>query len=151
MPPNPNIKVVYRDSSRHSSGEQRGAGHYACVTGRVFNWLKCLGGIMHLTPTAECQISILIFEKKLWRWGLYLKSVKDPDNTFKLAKSGQELCRPWYIFHGIFIETPPPQFFFKYHKVPRWNNAPQAHSRVWNINSDIWKKNVEEGVSINIP
>jgi hypothetical protein len=33
-PPNPNIKVVYRDSSRHSSGgKQRGAGHYACVTG----------------------------------------------------------------------------------------------------------------------
>jgi hypothetical protein len=26
---------------------------------------------MHLKPTAECQISILIFEKKLWRWGLY--------------------------------------------------------------------------------
>jgi hypothetical protein len=23
-----------------------------------------------------------------------LKSVKDPDNTFKLAKSGQELCSP---------------------------------------------------------
>ena len=32
-PPNPNIKVVYRDRSRHSSGEQRGAGHYVCVTG----------------------------------------------------------------------------------------------------------------------
>jgi hypothetical protein len=23
------------------------------------------------------------------------------------AKSGEELCRPWYIFHGIFIEFPP--------------------------------------------
>jgi hypothetical protein len=33
VPPNPNIKVVYQDSSRHSLGEQRGAGHYACVTG----------------------------------------------------------------------------------------------------------------------
>ena len=42
-----------------------------------------------------------------------LKSVKDPGNTFNLAKGGQELCRPWYIFHGIFIET-PPQFVFKY-------------------------------------
>ena len=31
---------------------------------RVFNWLKCLGGIMHLKPTEECQISTLIFEKK---------------------------------------------------------------------------------------
>jgi hypothetical protein len=26
---------------------------------------------MHLKPTAGCQISILIFEKKLWRGGLY--------------------------------------------------------------------------------
>ena len=31
---------------------------------RVFNWLKCIGGIMHLKPTAGCQISTLIFEKK---------------------------------------------------------------------------------------
>jgi hypothetical protein len=30
---------------------------------RVFNWLKCLGGIMHLKPTAGCQISNLIFER----------------------------------------------------------------------------------------
>ena len=37
---------------------------------RVFNWLKCLGGIMHLKSTAGCQISILIFEKKLWRGSL---------------------------------------------------------------------------------
>ena len=33
---------------------------------RAFNWLKCLGGKMHLKPTAGYQISILIFEKKLW-------------------------------------------------------------------------------------
>jgi hypothetical protein len=39
------------------------------------------------------------------------KSVKDPGKTFNLAKSGQELCRPWYIFHGIFIKTPAPHFF----------------------------------------
>jgi hypothetical protein len=31
---------------------------------RVFNWLKCLGGIMHLKPTEGCEISTLIFEKK---------------------------------------------------------------------------------------
>jgi hypothetical protein len=34
---------------------------------RIFNSVKCLGGIIHLKPTAECQISILIFENKLWR------------------------------------------------------------------------------------
>ena len=28
---------------------------------RAFNWLKCLGGILHLKPTAGCQISTLIF------------------------------------------------------------------------------------------
>ena len=28
---------------------------------RAFNWLKCRGGIMHLKPTAGCQISTLIF------------------------------------------------------------------------------------------
>ena len=33
---------------------------------RVFNCRKCLGGIMHLKPTAGCQISTLIFENKLW-------------------------------------------------------------------------------------
>ena len=32
-PPNPNIKVVFRDSSRHISGEQMGVGYCACVTG----------------------------------------------------------------------------------------------------------------------
>jgi hypothetical protein len=29
---------------------------------RAFNRLKCLCGIMHLKPTAGCQISTLIFE-----------------------------------------------------------------------------------------
>ena len=33
----------------------------------VFNCHNCLGGIMHLKPTAGCQISSLIFENKLWR------------------------------------------------------------------------------------
>ena len=30
--------------------------------------------------------------------------------------------------------------------VPRWDNAPQAHSRVSNINFDIWKQIVEGGL-----
>jgi hypothetical protein len=37
----------------------------------------------------------------------YVQDNKDPGNTFNLAKSGQELCRPWYIFHGLFIGCPP--------------------------------------------
>jgi hypothetical protein len=32
---------------------------------------------MYLKPTAGCQISILIFEKKLWRWGLYKYPMKN--------------------------------------------------------------------------
>ena len=47
---------------------------------RIVNWLKCLGGIMHLKPTAGCQISILIFEKKLWR--------------------GVSINIPWKIYQG---------------------------------------------------
>ena len=35
------------------------------------------------------------------------KSVKDLGNIFDLNPKWQELCRPWYIFHEIFIETPP--------------------------------------------
>jgi hypothetical protein len=31
---------------------------------------------MHLRPTAGCQISILIFEKKLWKGGLYKHPIK---------------------------------------------------------------------------
>jgi hypothetical protein len=30
--------------------------------------------------------------------------------------------------------------------VPRWDNAPQAHSRVLNINFDIWTKIMEGGL-----
>jgi hypothetical protein len=36
---------------------------------RVFNSLKCLGGIMHIKPTAGCQISTLIFG---FGWGAKL-------------------------------------------------------------------------------
>ena len=38
---------------------------------------------MHLTPTAGCQISILIFEKELWRGGLYKYPIKNISRTAK--------------------------------------------------------------------
>jgi hypothetical protein len=38
---------------------------------------------MHLKPTAGCQISILIFEKKLWRRGLYKYPMKNISRTAK--------------------------------------------------------------------
>jgi hypothetical protein len=38
---------------------------------------------MHLKPTGGCQISTLIFEKKLWRGGLYKYPMK---NISRMAK-----------------------------------------------------------------
>ena len=49
----------------------------------VINWLKCLGGIMYLKPTAGCQISTLIFEDKLWSEGLYKYLMKNKSRTAK--------------------------------------------------------------------
>jgi hypothetical protein len=42
----------------------------------IFLWNINRGGIMHLKPTAGCQISILIFEKILWRGVLYKYPIK---------------------------------------------------------------------------
>ena len=38
---------------------------------------------MHLKPTAECQISTLIFQKKMWRGGLYKYPMKNISRTAK--------------------------------------------------------------------
>jgi hypothetical protein len=43
---------------RHSSFP---LGVYVKGIAKAFNWLKCLGGFLHLKPTAGCQISTLIF------------------------------------------------------------------------------------------
>jgi hypothetical protein len=131
---------------------------WASGIARVFNWLMCIGGIMHLKPTAGCQISTLIFENKLWRGfsinipRKILKSVKDPGNIFILAKNGQELCRPWYIFHGIFIENPLHNLFSNI-KVDIWHSAvglrkPTAGCQISTL---IFEKKLWRGVSMNIP
>ena len=39
---------------------------------------------MHLKPTAECQISTLIFEKKMWSGGLYKYPMKNISRTAKI-------------------------------------------------------------------
>ena len=61
-------------------------GIYVKGIARAFNWLKCLGGIMHLKPTAGCQISILIFEIKWWR--------------------GVSMNIPWKIYQGRQSSSP---------------------------------------------
>ena len=43
---------------------------------RVFNWIKCLDGFLYLKPTAGCQISTLIFEKKIMEGGPYKYPIK---------------------------------------------------------------------------
>ena len=52
--------------------------------GRAFNWLKCLSGFLHLKPTAEYQISTLIFEKQFMQGGLYKYSMKNILRTGKV-------------------------------------------------------------------
>ena len=43
---------------------------------RVLNWLKSLGGFLHLKSTTGCQISTLIFNFFLWKGGLYKYPIK---------------------------------------------------------------------------
>ena len=43
---------------------------------------------MHLRPTAGCQISIVIFENKLWRGGLY-------EYPIKIYQGRQSSCLLW--------------------------------------------------------
>jgi hypothetical protein len=103
---------------------------------RVFIWRKCLGGIMHLKPTAGFQISTLIFEKQLWR-GL---SINIP---WKIYQERQSSCPLGFELKVLLRSLTDVSV--------RWDNAPQAQSRLSNINFDIWKKIVDGGVSINIP
>jgi hypothetical protein len=52
---------------------------------RCFNWHKCLGGFLHLKPTVGCQISTLIFLKKIMEGGLYKYSMKNILGTAKFS------------------------------------------------------------------
>jgi hypothetical protein len=52
-------------------------------------------------------------------------SVKDPCNTFNPSSKWVRALPSLIYIYGIFIE------------VLRWDNAPQVHSRVSNINFDI--------------
>ena len=103
---------------------------------RAFNWFQCLGRIMHLKPTAGCQISILMFENKLLRGSLKISHT----NISRTAK-----------FLPTFIYVKSITRVFNWLKYLGRINAPQVHSRVSNINFDIWKKIVEGVVSMNIP
>jgi hypothetical protein len=168
-PPNPNIKVdiwhpvvdsrciiPHRHLSQLKAQE---------CSSRVFNWRNCLGGIMHLKPTAGCQISTLIFEKKLWRRGSLLisndkyikdgkvlchlgalKSVKGPGNTFDLNPKWQRTLPSFCNFHGICMGSPPNSNI----KVDIWHPVvkPTVGCLISTLIFEIklWRR----GVSINI-
>ena len=87
---------------------------------------------MHLKPTAGCQISILIFEKQLWKGGLYkypIKIYEERQSSFPTFICIKGIARVfnWLMCLGGIMKL-------------------KAHSRVSNINFDIWKKIVEGGL-----
>jgi hypothetical protein len=45
--------------------------------------MKCLGGSLHLKPTAGCKISALIFDLFLWEGGVYYYLMKNILRTVK--------------------------------------------------------------------
>jgi hypothetical protein len=67
-----------------------------------------------------------------------LQSVKGPGNTFDLKPKWQELCRPWYIFHEIFIETPPPP-----------QNKIQISKLIFDILLWVWGAETHPGTSVS--
>jgi hypothetical protein len=53
---------------------------------------------MDLKPTTGCQISTLIFEKQLWRGGLYKYPMKNISRTAKFLHLGLKLkVLPWSL------------------------------------------------------
>jgi hypothetical protein len=67
------------------------------------NWLKCLGGFLHLKPTVGCQISTLIFEKKIMEGDLYKYPMK---NILRTAK----FFDIWHPAAGLRCRNPSRHF-----------------------------------------
>jgi hypothetical protein len=95
----------------------------------------CLDGFLHLKPTAECRISTLIFDFFCGRGSLWISYAKYIKDGKVLAQLG---CQSMVLSD------------LKQFEVPGWVSAPQVHSRVSNINFNIWIF-FSIGVSINIP
>jgi hypothetical protein len=75
-----------------------------------------------LKPTAGCQISTLIFDFG-FRGDLYKYSMKNILRTTKFL--------PTWVFNQMYCPS------HSLTEVPGWVSAPEAHSRVSNINLDI--------------
>jgi hypothetical protein len=98
---------------------------------RAFNCLKCVCAILHHKLTAGCQISTLIFE-------LFGGSYKYPMTT---CQRTAKFFPTWDLSQRY---CPTNKLTY----VPGRDSAPQNHSRVSNINFDIWNC---WGDPINIP
>ena len=81
---------------------------------RAFHWLNCLGGFLHLKPTAGCQISTLIFEFIFVYgggslWISYEKYIKDGKVLAHLGLQSKVLTGPltdWSAWVGFFTSSP---------------------------------------------
>ena len=90
----------------------------------AFNWLKCLRRFLHLKPTVVCQISTLIYEFSFVERNRYKYLNKNILWTTKFLPTWGFNQRYW---PGLYLT-----------EVPGCVSAPQAHSRLSNINFDIW-------------
>jgi hypothetical protein len=116
-----------------------------------------MGSFMHLNSTVGCQILTLIFEfwfvervsinKRKYKYQIWyltpycgldvgkptqpLQSVKGVDNTFDWSPKWVRTLPSLIYFLWDIYTDPLSIFFFQIY-------APQVHSRVSNINFDIW-------------
>ena len=84
--------------------------------GRAFNWLKCLGGFLHLKPTVGCQISTLIFENKIMEGDLYkypMQNILRTHSSWPLGVSIKGISRAlnWHMCLGGFLHLKPTAGF----------------------------------------
>jgi hypothetical protein len=103
---------------------------------RAFNRLKCLGGFVHLKPTAGCQILTLIFEL--------------------CFVEGVSINILWKIYQGRQSSCPLGIALKDIARVYDWFKCLGGFSyrkpTVWcQISTLIFKKNLWRGISMNIP
>jgi hypothetical protein len=122
---------------------------------RTFKWHKSLGGILHLKPTAGCQISTLIF-------GIRGRAINIPTifQGIFIGSPTKSKYQRWYLTPCCGLEVHNPTHAIKSVKGPRntfdlnpkWSRTlPSLIYFSWDIYRDLqyqlWylKKNIMEG------
>ena len=103
---------------------------------RAFNWLKCLGGFLHVKPTVGCQISTLIFYFFLWK--------------------GVSMNILWNIYQGLQIFCPLGVSIKDIIRFSNWfkclGGFPHLKPTAWcQLSNLIFENKLRRGVSMNIP